>query len=149
MSTATDSCLEPVSLSGFRAHRRVRRYRALPTCLRTPARTALVVDAIFAYALEPRFTQNPAPERECRRRLEEFLPPAGPHRRWGLLRWLADNQVDEGRQSPAGLRALLLVGAGAALGLAGRTGVGRGARVDAAAGEGQGEREEEGEVSMT
>jgi len=97
-----------ISMRRYSAHRRAARLRSLPPALRTPARAAPAVDAIVAYAWEPRPGEVAAePARICGR-LEEFVGPAPSGvAQWGLVHWLYDNLVPEAWESPALLKPLL------------------------------------------
>ncbi|MDJ0926373.1 MAG: hypothetical protein QNJ73_01890 [Gammaproteobacteria bacterium] len=97
---------QTVSLSGFVAHRHVRRFRDLPICLRTSERAGPVVDAIFDYAWEPVQTGQADASLEASRRLDEFLLPGRGD--WRVMGWLCDNQVPEAWQSSAGLRQFMI-----------------------------------------
>lgn len=94
-----------VSLRGFVAHRRVRRFKNLPGCLRTRERVEPVVEAIFDYAWEPVQAGRAGASLEASRRLDEFLPSGRTD--WRVMGWLYDNQVSEAWQTSAGLRQFM------------------------------------------
>lgn len=112
MHPGSDSNQAPapvVSLARWRARRALRRFRALPAALRTPARTRPVIDAMLAYAYEGQPAAGQlgwAGGREVCRRLQECLPPAGPGDR-GLMPWLHEHLLPEALQPGDALVALL------------------------------------------
>jgi len=88
-----------------------RRYCRLPHALRSPARTAAVVDAIFLYAYDhcrgapraPRCGHDAGETARVAHRLGEFLPDPDAE----LLRWLHAHLLPEAWQCADGLRELV------------------------------------------
>ena len=96
MSSQPESLAPVVSLRGHRARILFRRYSALPSELRTPARTRLVLEAIMDYAFEDQGSAlAPDADADVRvyRRLQEFLPVSEGSWPGGVMGWLHENLV--------------------------------------------------------
>ena len=97
----------PTSLRGFLARQQYQRYLSLPSNLRTPERTRVVMGLIFDYAYEhvvERRDQRMPPisesnSRQISRKLGEFIGSEKPGQD-SIMEWLHANLVTEAWASP-------------------------------------------------